>query len=114
MSKDNYLWDAQAARQVEMKGLTNYYDKNKEHFQGIANKLWAIIKSNSDKPQFLKEDDLYEPLVGVLIRDSTVEHIFDKCGLPYGEARNSARWMCYFTHYVVEQLYQNLNKEEQK
>jgi hypothetical protein len=105
-----YLWDSKAAIQVEKKGLTKHFEKNKEHFQGIARKLWAILRDNNDKPQYLKIGDLYEPLVDILKRDSSVEHIFEKCGVPYGGELGATKWMCYFTHYVVEQLYPKLKK----
>jgi hypothetical protein len=112
MTRD-YLWDSKAAKQVEKKGLVKHFEKNREHFRDIANKLWALLNSNNDKPQYLKAGDLYEPLVDMLKRDSLVERIFEKCDVPYGGETGATKWLCYFTHYVVEQLYPKLKKSKE-
>jgi len=110
----DYLWDSKAARQVEKKGLTEQFEKNEEHFRDIAKRLWAILRDNNDRPQYLKPGDLYEPLVDILKRDTLVEHIFENCDLPYGGEVGSTKWMCYFTHYIVEQLYPKLKKTKEE
>jgi hypothetical protein len=101
----DYTWDAEAAHKIEEQELDKHYEKNKTHYDGLAEAALAGIRSISPHPNDLKQADLTAILRPTFERDSITLDGMEKRGLPEPSGRLGAQWYSWFTQYVVEQVW---------
>lgn len=98
-----YTWDAQAAKGIKDQKLDEHFARNLDFYLEIARPVWIILHDHNKYPFYLKHDDLYAPLVPIFERTSLLQDTLGGQGLPRAGERGSSKWLCWFTHYVVEQ-----------
>lgn len=98
-----YAWDAQAAKGIKDQELDRHFERNLNTYLNIVRPVWALLCKHHRPPSYLKYDDLYAPLVPIFERASILQDALGEKGLPQTGERGSTKWLCWFTHYVVEQ-----------
>ena len=104
MAAKDYIWDSQAAAQVEAQELDRHYTRNADHYDELAATVWRSLERIAGRPTYLKHGDLWDSLYPMLTRDSIMLAEFTRKNLPEPMARGGAKWAAWFTHYVVEKF----------
>lgn len=112
MPARDYIWDSQAAQKLADSKLTTHYTKNKKHYNALAKTSWDGLNAVSEAPSLLKHGDLWDVLLPVLSRDGTTLKGLEAKDLPVPTGYGGARWIAWFTHYVVEAFLASLTEEE--
>jgi hypothetical protein len=110
MARKDYVWDSDAAQQIEQQELDKHYRRNEAHYLGLARAVWASLQAISPHPGYLKRDDLTDALQPIIDRDSvTLTGMADR-GLPEPTGRLGPQWYSWFTHYVVERFFETVEE----
>ena len=104
MARKDYVWDAEAAKQIESQELDKHYKSNESHYRGLAKGVWDSLQQISDEPGYLKPDDLTDALHPIIDRDSVTLTGMAARGLPDPHGRLGPQWYSWFTHYVAERF----------
>ncbi len=113
MARKDYVWDAEAAKQIEEQELDKHFEANEKHYVGLAKGVWESLRTISDDASYLKADDLTDALQPIIDRDSvTLTGMRDK-KLPEPHGRLGPQWYSWFTHYVVERFMAEIDHEKE-
>lgn len=103
MALKDYTWDAEAAHKIEQQKLDKYYEKNKQHYDSLAEEALETLKGISPHPSDLKAADLTALLRPMIDRDSITLKGMEERRLPEPNGRLGPQWYSWFTQYIVEQ-----------
>jgi hypothetical protein len=113
MARKDYVWDSEAAQQIEQQELDRHYGKNEAHYRGLAGDVWKSLQTISPHPGYLKPDDLTDALQPIIDRDSVTLTGMAERGLPEPNGRLGPQWYSWFTHYVVERYMAWIEEQEE-
>jgi hypothetical protein len=99
---EKYSWDGQAAKGIKDQKLDEHFLTKLDDYLEIARPVWTILQNKNKYPFNLKHADLYAPLAPIFEKTSMLQDAFNSRGLPQTGERGNAKWLCWFTNYVVE------------
>lgn len=100
-----YLWDSEAAMQIEAQDLDKHYLAHQQHYQELAKLSWEQLVSAKGTAKYLKPADLWSVLQPTIRLDvRTVKALKDE-HLTDGSDATARKWFAWFTHYIVEQSF---------
>lgn len=99
----DYPWDSLAFQQIKGARLDRWHAENREHYLGLADRLWNEISSLSAEPNYLRPGDLYDVMLSTLYRDGLTQAGMKRCSRPALDDRNGHKWYSWFAWYVTEQ-----------